>query len=88
MFDLQLFEVCLSGFYLFVGESSGGQQDIQRVAGSAGGCDGTNAGAAATVCWTEEPSTGAQQRPQNRWGAQMHAQHNKDGNWKLYVLKS
>lgn len=50
MFDLQLCKVCLFGFYLFVGESSGGQQDIQRVAGSAGGCDSANAGAAATVC--------------------------------------
>lgn len=38
------------GFCLFVGESSGGQQDIPTVAGSAGGCDEANAAAAATVC--------------------------------------
>ncbi len=74
------------GFCLFVGESSGGQQDIGTVAGSARGCDAADAAAAATVCWAEEPSSGAQPRSQSRRGAQ--SQHHKKGNSKLYVLNS
>jgi len=41
---------CVHLGFLFVGESSGGQQDIPAVSGSAGGCDGADAAAAATVC--------------------------------------